>query len=152
MGYVKTQLSCILLYYADDNMFRQLWGIFRSQKYIKRRTIQSMIIVDVHILNTVDKICQTHNTKYRTYNMTAGLHVSTLIESSQSRNMLPYCYIICFVFSIVVFDWHILSIVFYKHFGMENIAFKRHIINFQRNFGYSNRRDLVESLEYAHLL
>ena len=122
-------------------MFRQLWAIFRSQKYVKRRTIQSMIIVDVHILNTVDKICQTHNTKYRTYNMTAGLHVSTLIESSQSRNMLPCCHIICFVFSIVVFDWHILSIVFYKHFGMENIAFKRHIINFQR--------DLFEILEYA---
>jgi len=31
VGYVKTQLSCILLYYADD-MFRPLWAIFRSQK------------------------------------------------------------------------------------------------------------------------
>ena len=44
-GYVKTQLSCILLYYADDDMFRPLWPIFRSQKCIQRKTIQSMIIV-----------------------------------------------------------------------------------------------------------
>ena len=34
VGYVKTQLSCILLYYADDDMFRPLWAIFRSQKCI----------------------------------------------------------------------------------------------------------------------
>ena len=34
MEYVKTQLSCILLYYAYDDMFRPLWAIFRSQKYI----------------------------------------------------------------------------------------------------------------------
>jgi len=34
VGYVKTQLSCILLYYADDDMFRLLWAIFRSQKCI----------------------------------------------------------------------------------------------------------------------
>jgi len=32
VGYVETQLSCILLYYADDGMFRPLWAIFRSQK------------------------------------------------------------------------------------------------------------------------
>ena len=32
VGYVKTQLSCILHYYADDEMFRPLWVIFRSQK------------------------------------------------------------------------------------------------------------------------
>ena len=31
VGYVKTQLSYILLYYADDDMFRSLWAIFRSQ-------------------------------------------------------------------------------------------------------------------------
>ena len=41
---------------------------------------------------------------------------------SESRNMQPFCHI-CFTFSIVVFDWHFLSIVFYKHFGMENIRF-----------------------------
>ena len=34
VGYVKTQLSCILLYYANDDMFRPLWAIFRSQKRI----------------------------------------------------------------------------------------------------------------------
>jgi len=34
VGYVTTQLSCILLYYADDDMFRPLWAIFMSQKYI----------------------------------------------------------------------------------------------------------------------
>jgi len=34
VGYVKTQLSCILLYYADNDMFRPLWSIFKSQKYI----------------------------------------------------------------------------------------------------------------------
>ena len=50
MGYVKTQLSCILLYYADD-MFRPLWATFRSQKFMYRKTVQSMIIVQVHILN-----------------------------------------------------------------------------------------------------
>jgi len=33
-GYVKAQQSCILLYYADDYMFRPLWAIFRSQKCI----------------------------------------------------------------------------------------------------------------------
>jgi len=32
-GYIKTQLPCILLYYADD-MFWPLWAIFRSQKCI----------------------------------------------------------------------------------------------------------------------
>jgi len=32
--YVKTQLSCILLCYADDDMFRLLWAVFRSQKCI----------------------------------------------------------------------------------------------------------------------
>jgi hypothetical protein len=26
--YVKTQLSCILLYYVDDDMFRPLWAIY----------------------------------------------------------------------------------------------------------------------------
>ena len=34
VGYVKTQLSSILLYYIDNDMFRQLWVIFRPQKYI----------------------------------------------------------------------------------------------------------------------
>jgi len=34
VGYVKTQQSCILLYHADDDMFRPLWAIFRSQKCI----------------------------------------------------------------------------------------------------------------------
>jgi len=29
--YVKQQLHYILLYYADDDMFRPLWAIFRSQ-------------------------------------------------------------------------------------------------------------------------
>ena len=32
VGYVKTQLSYVLVYYADD-MFRPLRVIFRSQKY-----------------------------------------------------------------------------------------------------------------------
>ena len=30
--YVKTQLSLYAIYYADDDMFRPLWAIFRSQK------------------------------------------------------------------------------------------------------------------------
>jgi len=34
VGYVKTQLSSILLYYANDDMFRPLWTIFRSQKFL----------------------------------------------------------------------------------------------------------------------
>ena len=34
VGYVKTQLSCVLLYYADENLFRPLWAIFRSEKCI----------------------------------------------------------------------------------------------------------------------
>jgi len=34
VGYVKTQLSCILHCYADDDMFRPLWAICRSQKFI----------------------------------------------------------------------------------------------------------------------
>ena len=50
VGYIKTQLSCILLYYADD-MFRQLWANFRSQKCIQRKTIQNVITVQLHILN-----------------------------------------------------------------------------------------------------
>jgi len=32
LGYVKTQLSLYPIYYADDDMFRPLWAIFRSQK------------------------------------------------------------------------------------------------------------------------
>jgi len=51
MGYVKTQLSLYPIYYADDDMFRSLWATFRSQKCIMRKTTQSMIIVQVHILN-----------------------------------------------------------------------------------------------------
>ena len=39
------------IYYADDDMFRPLWAVFRSQKCIQRKTIQSMIIVQVHIVN-----------------------------------------------------------------------------------------------------
>jgi len=42
--YVKTHLSLCPIYYADDDMFRPLWTIFRSQKYIMRKTIQSVII------------------------------------------------------------------------------------------------------------
>ena len=42
-GYVKTQLSLYLIYQADD-MFRPMWAILRSQKYIMRKTIQSKII------------------------------------------------------------------------------------------------------------
>jgi len=29
--YVKTQLSLYPIYYADDDMFRPLWAILRSQ-------------------------------------------------------------------------------------------------------------------------
>ena len=32
--------------------------------------------------------------------------------------------IVCFVFIIIVFDWHILSFVFYKYFGMEKVECK----------------------------
>ena len=42
--YVKTQLYLYPIYFADDDMFRPLWAIFRSQKCIMRKTIQSMII------------------------------------------------------------------------------------------------------------
>ena len=32
------------IYYADDNMFRPLWAFFMSQKCIKRKTIQRVIV------------------------------------------------------------------------------------------------------------
>jgi len=38
-------------YYAEDDMFRPLWAIFRSQKCLQMKTTQSMIIVWVHIVN-----------------------------------------------------------------------------------------------------
>ena len=41
--YVKTQLSLYPIYYAGDDMFRPLCAIFRSQKLIMRKTIQSTI-------------------------------------------------------------------------------------------------------------
>jgi len=50
VGNLKTQLSLYPIYYADD-MFRELWAILRSQNCIMRKTIQSMIIVLVHIVN-----------------------------------------------------------------------------------------------------
>jgi len=40
---VKTRLSLYPIYYADDDMFRPLWVIFRSEKYIMRKTLQCMI-------------------------------------------------------------------------------------------------------------
>jgi len=39
------------IYYAGDDMFRSLWAIFRSQKCIERKSIQSMIVVKLRILN-----------------------------------------------------------------------------------------------------
>jgi len=39
----NTAVFC-LIYYSDDDMFRPLWAIFRSQKCVKRRTIQCMFI------------------------------------------------------------------------------------------------------------
>ena len=39
------------IYYLDDDMFRPLWAFFRSQKCIQKKTVQSKIIVLVHILN-----------------------------------------------------------------------------------------------------
>ena len=39
------------IYFADDDMFRSLCAIFRSQKYIYRKTIQSLLIVLVHIVS-----------------------------------------------------------------------------------------------------
>jgi len=42
--YVKTQLSLFPIYYAGDDVFRPIWAIFRSQKYIMRKTIQCTII------------------------------------------------------------------------------------------------------------
>ena len=48
MGYVKTQLSCILLYYADDDMFRPLWAIFRSQKMYTNNEI-SLKVSNMHL-------------------------------------------------------------------------------------------------------
>jgi len=41
---VKTQLSLYPFYYADDDVFRPLWAIFRSQKCIMKDHIQSVII------------------------------------------------------------------------------------------------------------
>jgi len=43
--YVQTQLSLYPIYYADDDMFRPLWAILKSQKCIMREIIQSTIIV-----------------------------------------------------------------------------------------------------------
>ena len=42
--YIKTQLILYPAYYADDDMFRPLWAIFRSQKCIMRKTVQIIII------------------------------------------------------------------------------------------------------------
>ena len=42
VGYVKTQLPYILLYYADD-MFRPLWAIVRSQKCIQRKILYTFL-------------------------------------------------------------------------------------------------------------
>ena len=42
--YVKTHLSLYPIYYADDDMFRPLWAILRSQKYIMRKKSTGKII------------------------------------------------------------------------------------------------------------
>ena len=40
-----------LIYYVENDMFRPLRAIFRPQKYMQRKTIQNIIVVQVHILN-----------------------------------------------------------------------------------------------------
>ena len=48
-GYVETQLSLYPIY-KDDDMFRPLWAIRRSEKYIYREKIYSIRTLVVHIL------------------------------------------------------------------------------------------------------
>ena len=43
-SHVKTQLTSYHIYYADDDMFRPLWTILRSQKCIQRKAIRCKII------------------------------------------------------------------------------------------------------------
>ena len=51
-GWVRQNTTVFYpMHYADDDMFRPLWAIFRSHKFIKRNTVKFLIISRSAILN-----------------------------------------------------------------------------------------------------
>ena len=58
--YVKTQLSLYPIYYTDD-MFRPLWDILRSQKYVVKKAIQYKSISCGAYSKLSRSRCHTHS-------------------------------------------------------------------------------------------